>query len=124
MEFADKTLRCVECAEEFVFSADEQIFFMEMEFLHDPKYCKRCKARRVKRRPRIETSVTCAQCGSLTIVPFLPNQGRPVLCRSCFRLRPADAPLSPRIALSRISKQVQAVEHGGPDLGRCGGLLC
>jgi CxxC-x17-CxxC domain-containing protein len=101
-----------------MFSADEQIFFMERQFQHDPKHCKKCKARRVNRRPRVETSVTCAQCGSLTIVPFLPSQGRPVLCRSCFRREPVDASLPPGIAASQISKQVDAIEQGGQGLAR------
>jgi CxxC-x17-CxxC domain-containing protein len=123
MEFTDRTLRCVECGEDFVFSADEQIYFMEKEFLHDPKHCKKCKARRVNRLPRLETSVTCAQCGSLTVVPFLPNQGRPVLCRSCFRRRRVDASLPHGIALSN-SKHVEAVKQVGQDLaGCCGGLV-
>jgi CxxC-x17-CxxC domain-containing protein len=89
MEFIDRTLRCVECGEDFVFSADEQIYFVEKQFQHDPKHCKKCKAKRVNRRPRVETRIICAQCGGPTIVPFLPTQGRPVLCRSCF-----DAPTS------------------------------
>jgi CxxC-x17-CxxC domain-containing protein len=84
MDFSDKTLKCVICAEEFVFSAGEQMFFSEKQFQHEPKHCKRCKATlgNVRRRP--ETSAICADCGSPTIVPFLPSQGRPVLCRACF----------------------------------------
>ncbi|MCA1616305.1 MAG: hypothetical protein LC800_19835 [Acidobacteria bacterium] len=35
-------------------------------------------------RQRIEVSVSCAQCGQQTTVPFYPSQGRPVFCRSCF----------------------------------------
>jgi CxxC-x17-CxxC domain-containing protein len=29
----------------------------------------------------------CSQCGKETTVPFRPTQGRPVLCRECFRER-------------------------------------
>jgi hypothetical protein len=32
MVFIDRTLRCVECAEEFVFSADEQMFSRKSNF--------------------------------------------------------------------------------------------
>jgi CxxC-x17-CxxC domain-containing protein len=84
MEFSDKTLKCVDCAEEFVFSAGEQRFFSEKQFQHEPKHCKRCKAKRENVRRRLETSVICAECGSPTIVPFSPSGARPVLCRACF----------------------------------------
>lgn len=29
--------------------------------------------------------VTCAECGKATTVPFKPTQGKPVLCRDCFK---------------------------------------
>jgi CxxC-x17-CxxC domain-containing protein len=60
----------------------------------------------VNRRPRVETSVICGQCGSLTIVPFLPIQGRPVLCRSCFDALLRAASVPPAGASSPASKQV------------------
>lgn len=84
MDFRDKTLKCVVCAEELVFSAGEQVFFREKQFQHEPKHCKKCKATLANVRRRLEMSVVCAECGSSTIVPFLPRQGRPVLCRACF----------------------------------------
>jgi CxxC-x17-CxxC domain-containing protein len=34
---------------------------------------------------RPETRTNCSQCGAETTVPFKPTQGRPVLCRSCFK---------------------------------------
>ncbi len=94
MDFSDKTLKCVICAEEFVFSAGEQMFFSEKQFQHEPKQCKKCKARLGNVRHRSETSVICAECGSPTIVPFLPTQGRPVRCRACFE-RAAGAAICP-----------------------------
>jgi CxxC-x17-CxxC domain-containing protein len=84
MEFCDKTLRCVDCAEEFVFSADEQRFFSMKQFQHEPKRCRRCRAKRENVRRPPETSAICAECGISTVVPFKPRQGRPVLCRACF----------------------------------------
>jgi CxxC-x17-CxxC domain-containing protein len=83
MEFTDKTLKCVDCGEHFVFSAGEQAFFSEKQFQHEPKHCKRCKAKVYSRRARAESTVTCAACGTSTIVPFVPSQDRPVLCREC-----------------------------------------
>jgi CxxC-x17-CxxC domain-containing protein len=74
----------VECKEQFVFSAGEQIFFSEKQFQHEPRHCKTCRAKRGNLRVRVETSVTRAACGSSTIVPFRPRKERPVLCRVCF----------------------------------------
>jgi CxxC-x17-CxxC domain-containing protein len=34
---------------------------------------------------RPETRTVCSQCGTETTVPFKPTQGRPVLCRVCFK---------------------------------------
>jgi CxxC-x17-CxxC domain-containing protein len=83
---ADRMLRCSVCGEEFVFSAGEQLFFQLRNFINDPKQCRRCRSRRQKRAvpARPETTVTCAECGASTTVPFRPFQGRPVLCRTCF----------------------------------------
>jgi CxxC-x17-CxxC domain-containing protein len=87
MEFSDRTLTCVDCGEQFVFSAGEQMFFKDKQFEHERKHCKKCKAKRASGCARVETSVVCAACGSPTIVPFLPQGKRRVLCRSCFDAR-------------------------------------
>jgi CxxC-x17-CxxC domain-containing protein len=91
MEFRDKLLRCTDCRQDFVFSAGEQVFFRDKQFQHEPRHCKPCKAKRTKIAARVETDVVCSECGTLTTVPFLPRQGRPVLCRYCFQRRGADA---------------------------------
>ena len=104
MDFRDKTLKCVICAEEFVFSAGEQMFFSEKQFQHEPKHCKKCKARRENVRQRHESSVICAECGNATIVPFLASEGRPVLCRPCFD-RTARGASIPRGGLSSDPSQ-------------------
>ncbi len=87
MEFADRVLKCMDCGAEFVFTAGEQLFFHDKQFKNDPKHCKQCKAKRVRggSRVRPETRTTCSQCGEATTVPFKPTQGRPVLCRVCFK---------------------------------------
>jgi CxxC-x17-CxxC domain-containing protein len=90
MPFADRDVLCVGCGVMFVFSAGEQQFFQEKGFINEPKHCKQCKAKRqgVGGRRRIETPVTCAECGNHTTVPFKPTQKRPILCATCFRHRP------------------------------------
>ena len=36
-------------------------------------------------RERKDFDVTCSECGKKTTVPFKPTQGKPVLCRDCYR---------------------------------------
>ena len=96
MEFQDRAIMCVDCGQEFVWTAGEQLFFHDKGLKNEPKRCKPCKQAKNERlaaianaqasgvRQRIEVSVQCAQCGQTTTVPFYPSQGRPVYCRSCF----------------------------------------
>jgi len=98
MEFVDRLLICADCGGEFVFTAGEQLFFLDKQFKNDPKRCKPCKSRRSAQVAgatgtgpaaagisRTETRTTCSECGIETTVPFKPTQGRPVLCRQCFK---------------------------------------
>ena len=91
MDFIDKTLKCVDCGNDFVFTAGEQLFFHDKQFKNEPKRCKACKSKRASGKVvRPETRTVCSECGAETTVPFKPSQGRPVLCRSCFqRKQPA-----------------------------------
>jgi CxxC-x17-CxxC domain-containing protein len=96
MEFFDRILKCVDCGNEFVFTAGEQLFFYDKQFKNDPKRCKQCKAKRARGgvRVRPETRIHCSVCGVETTVPFRPTQGRPVLCRSCFQSQASVLPNS------------------------------
>jgi len=99
MEYRDRTLKCVECGSDFVFTAGEQSFYADRGFKNEPKRCKNCKSKRSsmgnRSVPRAETTTTCSQCGKETTVPFKPTQGRPVYCRECFQQRRASgAPTS------------------------------
>jgi CxxC-x17-CxxC domain-containing protein len=95
MEFQDKSLACVDCGSEFVWTAGEQMFFADKQFKNEPKRCKACKAKRATRVSagssgpggRVETRATCSACGKETTVPFRPTQGRPVFCKDCFQQR-------------------------------------
>jgi CxxC-x17-CxxC domain-containing protein len=106
MEFVDRLLTCADCGGEFIFTAGEQLFFLDKQFKNDPKRCKPCKSRRSAQQngsattggpaaagiSRTETRTECSECGVSTTVPFKPTQGRPVLCRQCFKnKRPAAA---------------------------------
>lgn len=95
-EFEDKSISCIDCARDFIWTAGEQAFFRDKKLQNPPKRCKDCKQAKNERlaaiaaaqasgvRQRIEVSVKCARCGEATTVPFYPSQGRPVFCRSCF----------------------------------------
>ena len=111
-EYQDKIITCVDCSEEFIFTAGEQLFFADKGLKNDPKRCKTCKNKKNERiaanmasfgqafpRERVEVVVRCALCAVETTVPFRPTQGRPVYCRDCFlRMRAstshAHAPLT------------------------------
>ena len=49
MEFQDKSLNCVDCGAEFIWTAGEQLFFADKNFKNEPKRCKSCKAKRASR---------------------------------------------------------------------------
>jgi CxxC-x17-CxxC domain-containing protein len=49
MAFEDKALTCVQCNQEFVFTAGEQQFFVERELNSPPKRCKSCRQSNKKR---------------------------------------------------------------------------
>jgi CxxC-x17-CxxC domain-containing protein len=97
MEYQDIQLKCVTCGREFIFTAKEQEFFQSKGF-REPRHCRECRQRRKLERERLYAeasgqpyqpgrelfTVTCAQCGRETEVPFKPITGKPVLCKDCF----------------------------------------
>ena len=109
MEFQDRTLQCIDCHQDFVFTAGEQQFFESKGFRELPKRCKSCRETRKSRRdvgaapaepygnPRASApsargsrelfDAVCAACGAPARVPFRPTEGRPVYCRDCFANR-------------------------------------
>ena len=96
IEFEDTLIHCIDCSQEFVWTAGEQIFFRDKQLQNPPKRCKDCKkaknrrleaielARTTGKRHHIEVRAECAKCAAVTTVPFYPCQGRPVYCRSCY----------------------------------------
>jgi len=95
-DYQDTPIECIDCAEEFIWTAGEQQFFYDKQLLNPPKRCKQCKKAKNRRleaielakitgkRHRIEVKAQCAMCSAVTTVPFYPSQGRPVYCRDCF----------------------------------------
>jgi CxxC-x17-CxxC domain-containing protein len=101
-ELIDIEITCIECGQAFIWSTGEQIFFRDKGLKNPPKRCKTCKKRKNERieailalqaqnlGKKVEVTVYCAKCGTLTTVPFYPTQGRPVYCRSCFLMMHPD----------------------------------
>ena len=95
----DQRLKCVDCGEEFLFTAGEQQFYRDKGLTHVPTRCRRCRdARRGPRGAAGRASpeaaprggsydVVCAECGAQTQVRFRPTAGRPVYCKNCFQAR-------------------------------------
>ncbi len=124
MNFVDRILRCSDCGHDFIFTAGEQLFFVDRQFKNDPKRCKLCKAKRAGLGRSVEGSATmatlplsrtetrtdCSACGMETTVPFKPTQGRPVFCRSCFQLKRAPLPgLDPSPASGQSGAAAEAL---------------
>jgi len=49
-EYQDKTITCVDCGEEFVFTARNQEFYAEKGFNNEPKRCKSCRDKKKAER--------------------------------------------------------------------------
>jgi CxxC-x17-CxxC domain-containing protein len=105
---ADKTLVCRDCGREFVFTAGEQDFYASKGLTNEPTRCSSCRSARKStssgsfeaddggfvrygafasyggRTPRQMHPVSCAECGMMTEVPFVPRGDRPVYCSACY----------------------------------------
>ncbi len=90
MEFADKTLICRECGQEFAFTAGEQEFYQSRGLGNEPGRCPPCRTARRQARlggQRESYPAVCASCGRDCEVPFQPRGDRPVYCSECFTKR-------------------------------------
>lgn len=86
--YADRSLTCRDCSEEFVFSAGEQAFYASKSLVNDPQRCPGCRAAAKRARsadgPREFHAAICGACGGQAVVPFAPRNDRPVYCSTCF----------------------------------------
>ena len=102
MVYQDRSLTCVQCGTEFIFSADDQEFHASRGY-QEPKRCPSCRAERrssqgggyssggggYSDRPRREMyTTTCSRCGKEAQVPFIPRNDRPVYCSDCYQPAP------------------------------------
>jgi CxxC-x17-CxxC domain-containing protein len=92
MEVSDRTIRCLNCGKDFVFSVRDQKYYEKLGFKNAPKRCRECRAL-LKRERQFSTrsdgstkeffKVICAACGRPAYVPFKPTGIKPVYCRDC-----------------------------------------
>jgi CxxC-x17-CxxC domain-containing protein len=98
MNYSDRTLTCVQCGNDFTFSAEDQQYHAERGY-QDPKRCSSCRAERrssqgrgsdrgYDRPQRQMYSATCARCGKEAQVPFEPRGDKPVYCSDCYQPAP------------------------------------
>jgi CxxC-x17-CxxC domain-containing protein len=95
--YTDRTLTCVQCGNDFVFTADDQQYHAGRGY-QDPKRCPSCRAERrtsqgggygggYDRPQRQMFSATCSRCGKEALVPFQPRGDKPVYCSDCYQPR-------------------------------------
>jgi CxxC-x17-CxxC domain-containing protein len=106
MSYADKTISCRDCQTDFVFTSGEQEFYAQKGFSNEPTRCPSCRQSRKSSsgggggyRDRDSSgsrggyggssremhSATCASCGKVALVPFVPRGDKPVYCTDCFQ---------------------------------------
>lgn len=84
--YEDKTLKCKDCGNDFIFTVGEQEFYAERGFQNEPQRCKNCRDQRKNNgKPARELfTTTCVRCGGEARVPFHPSNERPVYCSKCY----------------------------------------
>jgi CxxC-x17-CxxC domain-containing protein len=106
---ADQVLHCRDCGVDFTWTAGEQEFYASRGLTNPPGRCPECRTARKAMGggrsgggggggggggyggrggygggQREMHEVTCASCGGVAQVPFVPRGDRPVYCRDCF----------------------------------------
>ncbi len=104
MAYTDKVLKCRSCGNSFTHTAGEQAFYANRGLMNEPARCPSCRSARKTggvsedggyvdyggaasfggRTPRQMHPATCAECGQMTEVPFLPRGDKPVYCSVCY----------------------------------------
>ena len=104
--FTDKTLKCLECSQDFTYAAAEQELHQSLGYQNEPKRCTPCREAKRQRKgggalrgaaggggggapraggaPREFFTAICGECGKEAQLPFKPRGDRPVYCSDCF----------------------------------------
>ena len=72
MTYADRSLTCVDCGQEFIHTADDQRYYAEKGFSSDPKRCVSCRA---SRRAARDTGYSASDLGGPRGAGPPPNSG-------------------------------------------------
>ena len=88
--YTDQLITCVDCGQQFTFTAGEQEFYAQKGFQNKPSRCPDCRAARKASKgggggQRLMFRTTCSSCGGTAEVPFQPRGDKPVYCRDCFQ---------------------------------------
>lgn len=87
--YSDKTIKCKECGEEFVFTAGEQEFYAQRGFDSEPRRCRKCRERGKhesrNKQDRIAYEIVCSRCGKVESVYFEPRHDKAVYCSECYK---------------------------------------
>ena len=59
--YEDKTLKCKDCGEEFVFTAGEQEFYAEKGFQNEPQRCKKCRDASLQESTTLPSALSAAR---------------------------------------------------------------
>ena len=120
----DQSINCVDCGQQFLFTAGEQAFYATKGLTNAPTRCKACREVRKQQRaeaprgpargaPREMHSVVCADCGAETQVPFLPVANRPVYCKDCYESHRPERAAGGRPARGPRAGAPGDASHGG-----------
>ena len=63
-EYQDRAIKCVDCAEDFIWTAGEQVFFHDKGLKNEPKRCKPCKQAKNERLAAIAKAPRPRSLGS------------------------------------------------------------
>jgi CxxC-x17-CxxC domain-containing protein len=126
----DQSINCVDCGQQFLFTAGEQAFYATKGLTNAPTRCKACREVRKQQRAgaprgprerggpersasREMHAVVCADCGAGTQVPFLPVANRPVYCKDCYESHRPERAAGERPPRGRRTAPPADAPHGG-----------
>ena len=126
----DQSINCVDCGQQFLFTAGEQAFYASKGLTNAPTRCKACREARKQQRadgPRAPRdrggsarggsremhAVVCADCGAETQVPFAPVANRPVYCKDCYESHRPERAAGERPPRGRRTAPPGSVPGGG-----------
>lgn len=86
--FQDRTLKCKDCGQEFIWTKEEQEFFAAKGFKNKPARCKNCRQRN---RQKVESEyfrVNCSICGASGDILYKARDPHAqIFCKDCFKTK-------------------------------------